>query len=397
MCMVWGSALCVVRASCVVLALLRKRSRVLIPKGERSPIRPINKYVSGSKEAKEATSQATHQCQLLLRKPKITMCRPNAIVPLDQRQIRLLLSQESFNSTLPEKDDSNKLLQHSAHRYGLGGPDSISTVLTVSVKVFLLFAIEHLVRFTIEKYAHIDPILHVERNRHVVARHIAVDFVSLAICAYIAIKYSRVVCGELLVHGMKWGKSDSMREDHHEQRVFQYHPASQRLMVWFFAYQVKNMYDTIYWNDGIEFVIHHIFAGAAAWGGMFPGCCHFYAIFYFGLSEVSTAILCLLSNFDDKYGVVGLDKAFPKTRTVLGALFVTSFIICRCIMWPFVTHHFFKDTNKALKSNNPLVAGRKNFLHLLRFCCFGLSLIQLVFLAMIFQVGKEELVKLMKK
>lgn len=327
---------------------------------------------------------------------KNTMCRPNLNAkPLDQRPLRLLLTQESFNSTFPAKDDSNKLLQHSAYRYGLGGPDSISTILTVSVKVLVLFAIEHIVRLVIQNYSHIDPILNDERNRHIMARHLAVDFGSLAICGYIAIKNRHTVCGELITHMRKWGKSDSMSEEDTEKRVFQYHPSSQRLMVWFFAYQVKNMYDTIYWNDGIEFVIHHIFAGAAAWGGMFPGCCHFYALFYFGFSEVSTAILCLLSNFDDKYGVVGLDQVFPKTKIVLGALFVTSFIICRCIMWPFVTHYFFKDTTKALASKNPLAAGRRNFLHLLRFCCVGLSLIQLVFVVMIIQTGKEELAKLM--
>ena len=324
------------------------------------------------------------------------MCRPNnSATLLDQRPVRLLLTQESFNSALPQKDDSNKLLQHSAHTYGLGGPDSISTILTVSVKVIILFAIEHLVRIIIEKNSHIDPILTVERNRHVMARHIAVDFISLAICAYIAIKNRHSVCGELFTHGMKWGKSDSMSDNDSESRVFTYHPASQRLMVWFCAYQAKNMYDSIYWDDGIEFIIHHIFAGLACWGGMFPGCCHFYAIFYFGLSEISTAILCLLANFDDQFGVVGLDKVFPKTKIVLGALFVTSFIFFRCIMWPFVTHHFWKDTSKALTSNNPLAAARKNFLHLLRFCCAGLSLIQFVFVAMIVQTGKEELAKLM--
>lgn len=252
-------------------------------------------------------------------------------------------------------------------------------------------------RLIIEKYSHIDPILHVERNRHIMARHLAVDFGSLAICGYIAVKNRHTVCGELITHMKNWGKSDSMNESDEdtERRLFQYHPASQRIMVWFFAYQVKNMYDTIYWNDGIEFVIHHIFAGAAAWGGMFPGCCHFYALFYFGFSELSTAILCLLANFDDQYGVVGLEQVFPKTKIVLGALFVTSFIVCRCIMWPVVTHHFFKDTTKALASKHPLAAGRRNFLHLLRFCCFGLSLIQFVFVAMIVQTGKEELAKLM--
>lgn len=271
----------------------------------------------------------------------------------------------------------------------------MSTLLTISIKVAFLFALEHLVRLAIQKHSHIDPILHIERNRHILARHVAVDFCSLAICGFISWKNRHTVCGELITYMKAWGKSDSMSDEGTERRVFQYHPSSQQLLVWFMAYQVKNMYDTIVWNDGVEFILHHIFAGAAAWGGMFPGGCHFYVLFYMGWSEISTAILVLLANFDDDLGVVGLDQVFPITKIVLATLFVTSFVVFRCIMWPVVTHHFFKDTTKALESKNPLAAGRKNFLHLLRFCCFGLSLIQLVFVAMIVQTGKEEIAKLM--
>ena len=320
------------------------------------------------------------------------MCRPNQSV---KTPLRLLITHESFNSTLPAKDDSNKLLQHSGHRYGLGGPDSISTLLTVCFKVIILFAVEHLVEQVINKFAHIDPILDVKRNRQVVARHLAIDFGTLAICSYLAVKNRHAVCGELFTHMKSWGKSDSMREEDAEKRIFEYHPSSQRLMVWFAAYQVKNMYDTLYWGDGIPFIIHHLFAGVTVWNGMFPGCCQFYAPFYFGISELSTGILCLLSNFDDDYGVAGLDQVFPKTKLVLGSLFVISFIICRCIMWPFVTYYFFKDTSVALASKNPLTASRKNAINLLRLCCSVLSFIQLVFVAMIIQTGKEEIANLM--
>jgi len=181
-----------------------------------------------------------------------------------------------------------------------------------------------------------------------------------------------------------------MREDGFEERVFGYHPGSQRLVTMFFVYQVKNMYDTIVWGDGIEFVLHHIFAGAAAWGGLFPGCCHFYALFYFGFSEISTAILCLLANFDPDFGVVGLEKVFPKTKIVLGTFFVTSFIVCRLILWPFTTYYFARDTLNAIKSDVPRAEGRRGYLKLISFCCAGLSLIQFVFVAMIVKIGKEE-------
>jgi hypothetical protein len=40
----------------------------------------------------------------------------------------------------------------------------------------------------------------------------------------------------------------------------------------------------------------------------------FYATFFLGLLEVSTAILCVLANFDDEYGVKGLRDALPMVK-----------------------------------------------------------------------------------
>ena len=44
----------------------------------------------------------------------------------------------------------------------------------------------------------------------------------------------------------------------YEARMFTYHPAAQRITVFFVAYQLKNTYDTIVWDDGIIFIIHHV-------------------------------------------------------------------------------------------------------------------------------------------
>lgn len=308
----------------------------------------------------------------------------------------LLLTHDSYLiDDIPDKDDANKHQKgekKNLYIHGLGGPPVTPTILTVAFYVAVLFFLEYLTRLFIAQYAHLDPILDNERNRGILARHIAVDFVSLFMCSYIAIT-NRHACKELFQHGLSYGKSDSMGEEGFEERVFTYHPGAQRLMVIFFVYQVKNMYDSIYWGDGIEFVLHHILAGAAAWGGMYPGCCHFYALFYFGFSEISTAILCLLANFDPEFGVDGLEKVFPKTKIVLGTLFVTSFIVCRLIMWPFTTYYFVKDTLKAIRSDVPRAEGRRGYMWVILSCCTGLSLIQFVFVAMIYKIGKEEITK----
>ena len=44
----------------------------------------------------------------------------------------------------------------------------------------------------------------------------------------------------------------------YEARMFTYHPEAQRITVFFVAYQLKNTYDTIVWDDGIIFIIHHV-------------------------------------------------------------------------------------------------------------------------------------------
>lgn len=335
------------------------------------------------------------------------MCRPNnnstSTANIKRNTSRLLLTHDSFViPELPNKDDENKhsnsTTKKNPHIHGLGGPTVAPTLLTVAFYVGLLFIIEHATRLVIAQYEYIDPeILGIELNRQILARHIAVDFFSLLACAYIAIT-NRHACSEMMENG--WArlngkkallKPDSMHEDGFEERIFKYHPGSQRLLMIFFVYQVKNMYDTIVWEDGIAFVLHHLFAGAAAWAGLFPGQCHFYALFYFGYSEISTAILTLLANFDPEVGVIGLEKIFPKTKIVLGTLFVTSFIICRVIMWPFTTYYFARDVLKAIRSDLPQVEGRKGTLYLLLVCCACLSAIQFVFVAMIVQIGKQEI------
>lgn len=330
------------------------------------------------------------------------MCRPTnatASAGLKRRSSStLLLTHDSYvfpDIDLPDKDDSNKRRsEKNPHLHGLGGPSLTATLLTVSFYTGILFLLEHLTRYAIAQYAHVDPVLANETNRHILARHIAVDFLSLVMCAYVAVT-NRHACREIIEHGLAYGKSDSMGEDGAVERMYAYRPGAQRLLVFFFVYQVKNMYDTIVWGDGIAFVFHHLFAGAAAWGGMYPGCCHFYALFYFGFSEISTAILCLLSNFDPEFGVKGLEDVFPKTKIVLGTLFVTSFIVCRLVMWPFVTKYFFRDWWLAVKSDDPRAEGRRGYMWVIYCCCVGLTAIQGVFVAMIVKIGREEFDKLM--
>merc|ERR1712176_1056765 len=123
------------------------------------------------------------------------------------------------------------------------------------------------------------------------------------------------------------------------------------------------------------------------------GVCHYYALFYFGLSEVSTAVLCLLVNFDDDNGVKGLGDAFPLTKVIIGVIFIVLFILCRSMMWPLATYYFVQDSLNALKNGTTYKQSHKNWIRFVVISCALLSVLQSIWLGQIFIIGKEELEK----
>lgn len=179
----------------------------------------------------------------------------------------------------------------------------------------------------------------------------------------------------------------------YEGRMFTYMPQAMRITLFFFAYQVKNTYDTIVWNDGILFIMHHLLTLFTAWGALVQGSAHFYVSFYFGVSEISTAVLCLLANFDDEHGVVGLAEAFPLTKVVLGGTFAVLFVICRVFMWSTVSYYYCRDAWNALSGSDPRLLGRRTWLRFTFVSLALLSLLQIIWLVEIGRIGKIELEK----
>jgi hypothetical protein len=218
---------------------------------------------------------------------------------------------------------------------------------------------------------------------------VGVDFTCCAVVAYLGLKNSH------LCHAM-WYYPSSLHPSGSEKRMFTYHPEGHQILLFFMAYQIKNLFDTIIWNDGPEYVFHHIAAGSAAFFGMYPGYAHFYAIFFMGISEISTAVLVLLANFDEKLGIDGFSDAFPRIRIVLGVCFVILFILCRVIMWPIATYFFLKDAQTVLKLSTPKVKARKFYIILTMISLTGLSILQAVWLFQIYAISKVEIAKLIE-
>ena len=125
---------------------------------------------------------------------------------------------------------------------------------------------------------------------------------------------------------------------------------------------------------------------------MFTGSAHFYGVFYLGISEASTAVLCLLANFDDEHGVKGLAEAFPLGKVVLGTSFAILFVICRVFMWSTVSYYYCRDAWNALKgTHDPRLQGRKTFFRFTLVSLSLLSVLQVIWLGEIFRIAHVEL------
>jgi hypothetical protein len=270
-------------------------------------------------------------------------------------------------------------------------PSFASCAVTCAAIVAFLTAVEMGMRMLLENFQDSHPILENETNRHILARHVGVDVLACGI-VFIMGWWSRHLCAGV-TDVVFFGKPNAMPDAGHPARLFTYHAGGFRVALWFFAYQVKNLHDTIVWHDGPEFIFHHIFSLITAWGSMTPGCGHVYTVFFFGMCEVSTGILCLLANFDDEHGVPGLGEAFPLVKVVLGGVFTVSFILCRCILWPVFSRYFVGDCLLALKGNDERAKPRRMWMQFFLVSLTGLSVLQICWLGEIFGHAKVELTK----
>jgi hypothetical protein len=320
------------------------------------------------------------------------------------QQPRLLLSVNSYSShgsnsststsassasssngtgTYNSKSSSSK---ENNNTFSSMSPPLQSCLLTGIVFVSFLTLSEQFGRYVIYQNQHYHVLLEDERNRQILARHIFVDTMSCTICAILGYM-SRYESFYPIMKG-------TIPLAAYDQRLFTYMPNGFRLTLFFFWYQVKNLVDTILWNDGPEYIFHHVFSLITAYGAMNPGCGHVYTLFFFGLSEISTAVLCLLANFDDHHGVVGLGDAFPITKIICGAIFVVLFILCRCILWPIHSYYFCNDILHAIRNtNDPRATSRRSWMIFFLISLSGLSVLQIAWLGQIFMIGKEELQK----
>jgi hypothetical protein len=157
-------------------------------------------------------------------------------------------------------------------------------------------------------------------------------------------------------------------------------------LCWQLAYELKSLWDAFYHGDDWLFKTHHSMTALLAFVALATGFCLKYAAFFMGISEISTAVVCLLVTFDDKRGLSGLGEKYPGLKILCGAVFAILFILCRVVAWPYVSYFFWRDSLFLLESG----AVRSTAVVFL-FCGVNalLSVLQVVWLGEIFRTGYE--------
>jgi TLC domain len=338
------------------------------------------------------------------------MCKPTEVVDNDNDGAPAAASQSNGTAarTKDNNDDGNPnhprrklqvLLSLDSFRADSRGrpPARSSVLLTVAVWVAALFASELLFRHLLAHprlLPHLPSCLWPQHHRHILARHVGVDALACALCSLLGYTSSLWQSNTT----SKPSTTSTTTTTTMEQRLLTYHPEGVRTATVFLAYQVKNLHDSYVWDDGAEFLAHHVFSIVTAWGCLYPGCGHYYAVFFFGVSEISTAVLCLLANFDPTHGVPGLDVEYPLVKVALGAAFVALFVLCRCILWPMYSYRFGRDVLHALRvgsdGGDPRTEARKYWMYFFLVSLGGLSVLQVAWLGQIFLIAQEELAKM---
>lgn len=115
------------------------------------------------------------------------------------------------------------------------------------------------------------------------------------------------------------------------------------------GYTFKTVGDAIVYSDGMISFCHHVATGSVVALALHPFL-HYHAVFFVGLSEVSTVALCIVLIFQKDRGVALLAERYPTLDVAIGVIFSVLFVICRICLWFFYSKYFWQDLLELLHS-----------------------------------------------
>jgi hypothetical protein len=124
---------------------------------------------------------------------------------------------------------------------------------------------------------------------------------------------------------------------------------SNNIILPMFCYQVYNIFVCLIHNEMRTFdsIAHHVVTSCLAYFGLYPFA-QYYALFYFGIAELTTLPLNVMETF--KY-LPGLAKDHSDMYSLSRLVFASSFFLIRLIFWPMVSFELWFGCQDLLRSN----------------------------------------------
>lgn len=114
------------------------------------------------------------------------------------------------------------------------------------------------------------------------------------------------------------------------------------------AYQIWNLIVCLLHNEyrDIPSILHHIVTIYLGYCGLYPFSLY-YAIFYFGIAEITTIPLNIVNVFKN---IPHLNEKYPTIYNISRTIFAISFFIIRLFWWPIVSYDLFFECLNLLQS-----------------------------------------------
>lgn len=178
-----------------------------------------------------------------------------------------------------------------------------------------------------------------------------------------------------------------------EGRVFGYLPESERLVAVNFTFQTWNLVSSLFIEEHCTLIllVHHSIAAFVCYSSLESQYLHYYAIFFVGLSEVSSMFLVFVDIAKFFPPIPG--SPFDAWVGLCGPCFVVTFFIYRVLLWWKFLYQLWSDVSYVLKRGlaEKLRPGKAYVLYLFVAVGIPMGLLQLYW----FQIIVNEVIKVL--
>jgi TLC domain len=191
-------------------------------------------------------------------------------------------------------------------------------------------------------------------------------------------------------------QKEDRSKDSAEVRLFGHQKVAQWLTILNCSYQLWDFVVSLFIPEHrtVVMLTHHAAAAVVCLSGIYNFMMGYYAIFFLGLSEVSSIFLVSLDL--SKYFQPSQEELSQPTMLTMytshfaGPLFVVSFVYFRVLLWWPISKQMFDDIRNVIRSGraDQLRPGRKYILYMWIALNLPMGILQLYFLSLIFKEAR---------